>query len=355
RYGRCWRRNGMSSEAVLNEEEILLTIAVPTFNGAKTIRMMLDVLLPQCTDKVEVLISDNCSTDQTPEIILEYQKRYPFIRTVRNEKNLGADGNYLQCLRMGRGRFVMLISDDDIIVDGAVEKITDFLEKHPEVTAAYLESVAFKDEWKGLAHCHGYSYLPAVEQSYATADKRVFFQACTRLFGFTSSFVFSKERVRAIENPEQFFNTYFLQAYVLVCCTSAPNASMGVIHGPCVAIGEYGILGNYDVALVEGIYYHRMVDFAVERGYDRDLFEKWYIWKLCHLCREWLTKQRAIGVKKMSIKNIFLASWRYPKAWLTLYPFALLPGFACKWILKLVRFRQGRKFTSYVNRETEDA
>ena len=52
-------------------QEPLLTIAIPTYNGSKTIRNMLDLLLPQCNDQVELLISDNCSTDNTEVIIDE--------------------------------------------------------------------------------------------------------------------------------------------------------------------------------------------------------------------------------------------------------------------------------------------
>lgn len=49
-------------------EDKLLTIAIPTYNGARTIASMLNILLPQVDERVEVLVSDNCSTDNTVEI-----------------------------------------------------------------------------------------------------------------------------------------------------------------------------------------------------------------------------------------------------------------------------------------------
>ena len=60
-------------------EEKLLTIAIPTYNGEKTISDMLELLLPQVDDRVEIIISDNCSTDDTYDIINKYiilQKEY---------------------------------------------------------------------------------------------------------------------------------------------------------------------------------------------------------------------------------------------------------------------------------------
>ena len=44
------------------DNEKLLTIAIPTYNGANTISNMLEILLPQCDERVEILISDNAST-----------------------------------------------------------------------------------------------------------------------------------------------------------------------------------------------------------------------------------------------------------------------------------------------------
>mgnify|MGYP002436757548 len=49
----------------------VLTIAIPIYNGERTIKNMLDILMPQCNEKIEVLVSDNCSTDSTPNIIKE--------------------------------------------------------------------------------------------------------------------------------------------------------------------------------------------------------------------------------------------------------------------------------------------
>lgn len=330
----------------------LLTIAVPTYNGQKTIRDMLEILLPQIDERVELLVVDNKSTDNTAQIIEEFKEKYSFIEYHCNEKNLGADGNFLKCMQMAKGKFVMLISDDDIIVEGAVDKILLFLEENPDVSLGYLESVAFKDKYKGLDKCHGYKFLTELNESSVTSDKKLFLKACLRLFGFTSSYVWSTDRIREIDNPEQYFNTFFLQAYICILCSNSPADKLGLIHGPCIAVGEYGIIGNYDTAQVEGIYYHKMIEFAVQNGYPKSVLEKFYLWKIIFLCRNNIIRERAAGVKKMSLKNIWLATWKYPKAWLFLYPVLLIPPFACSILLKLVRKKQGRKFISYVNRPT---
>ena len=330
----------------------LLTIAVPTYNGAKTIRDMLDILLPQVNEKVEVLVSDNCSNDETPDIIAEYKAKYPFINCIKNESNVGADGNFLQCMLLAKGEYVMLISDDDIITENAVDKILSFLENNQDVSLAYLESVAFKDKYLGVDKCHGYKYLTEVEDSFATQDKAEFIKYCLRLFGFTSSYIWSTKRIREIIDPKQYFGTYFMQAYICILCSNRSDDKLGVIKGPCIAVGEYGIIGNYDMAEVEGIYYHRMMNFAIKSGYPEKPLKEFYLWKIIKLCRNNIIKERAVGQKKTSVKNIWRATYKYPKAWFLLYPFLLLPPFACKMVLSVVRKIQGRRFSSRVNRPT---
>lgn len=72
------------------DNEKLLTIAIPTYNGANTISNMLEILLPQCDERVEILISDNASTDNTKLIIDKYIEKYENIIYVRNAKNIGS-------------------------------------------------------------------------------------------------------------------------------------------------------------------------------------------------------------------------------------------------------------------------
>ncbi|MCD7890146.1 MAG: glycosyltransferase family 2 protein [Oscillospiraceae bacterium] len=249
------------------QNDYVLTIAVPNYNGARTIRSMLDIMLPQCTEEVEVLISDNCSTDKTPQIIAEYKEKYPFIRTIRNSENIGADGNFLQCMQMAQGKWTMLISDDDIIVEGAVDKILTFLKSNSEVTLAYLSTVSFKDRYVDISSCSYFKKRSKkINQDYITTDKKRFFSYIQRQWGFTSCFLWKTERFKDMKNPQQFLNTYWLQSYVHIECSKNSTDELGLISGPCIAVGSYGAIGNYDVAEVEGVYYKKMLDYAVMRG-----------------------------------------------------------------------------------------
>lgn len=330
----------------------ILTIAVPTYNGANTIRAMLDILIPQITDEVEVIISDNCSTDNTQQIISEYKVKCQKIQYFRNKENLKADGNFLQCMKLASGKFTMLISDDDIIVEGAIKKIIKFLKENPDITLAHLETVSFKDKYEGLNHCKKFELqYGKIDQSFTTTDKKLFFDNIRRQWGFTSSFLWSTDRCHSIKDAEKYFNTYWLQSYIHILCSDNPDDLLGIIAGPIVAAGEYGIILNYDVAEVEALKHKEMLDFAVTRGYDEKQLEKYWIWRVCYIGKRAIIKERSVGRILSSNKIFFTEMNKYPYAWIHLFPYLLLPRFICRIVIHMVGLVRGKKLTPYVNRE----
>ena len=107
--------------------EIKLSVAIPTYNGAQTIRETLDSIVSQLEDGVEIVVSDNASTDGTAEIIREYQAMYPVIRYFCNDENLGVDRNFDLAVRRATGKYVWFFGDDDIMCRGGIQKILDVL------------------------------------------------------------------------------------------------------------------------------------------------------------------------------------------------------------------------------------
>ena len=112
------------------EKEILLSIAIPTYNRAKSLENLLRGLLPQVKKRereVEICISDNGSEDSTREVVTNFENEYPgLLRYRTNEKNLGIDKNILLVMEMSRGEFIWTLGDDDTIAENAVEEIIEF-------------------------------------------------------------------------------------------------------------------------------------------------------------------------------------------------------------------------------------
>lgn len=327
----------------------ILTIAIPTYNGSKTIRNMLDILLPQVTEDVELIVSDNCSTDSTPQIIADYKKKYS-IRYIRNESNIGPDANYLQCMRLARGKFTYLLSDDDIVVENGLSKILRFLYDNPDVKLVYLDSVGFKSVYKGVKNCHRYTeHVRIPEKNICSADRIEFMNYAIRMWGFLSSFLWSTERFNQIKNPEQYFGTYWLQSYIHISCVPNEDDKLGVIAGPVVAAGEYAGVNNFSTAIVDGIYYKKMLQYAVQCGhFDYKQLKRFYIWRVCFLGRIAVIKERESQIKKTNIADLFKCTCTYPQAWITLYPFFFTP----RWVIKLRKKILRTADNSLVKRET---
>jgi glycosyltransferase involved in cell wall biosynthesis len=108
----------------------LLTIAIPTYNRAWCLRELLTVLADQLKDepRVELIISDNASPDETPSVVQDFVARGLPVRYIRNIQNIGPDANFLQCFEQAWGKYVWIFSDDDLIVPGGLAKILFYCE-----------------------------------------------------------------------------------------------------------------------------------------------------------------------------------------------------------------------------------
>lgn len=335
-------------------EEKLLTIAVPTYNGVRTICDMLDLLLPQIDERVEIIISDNCSTDATYDVVKNYCHKYNFIRYVRNEINIGPDRNFLQCMQLANGKFTMLMSDDDIIVEGGVGRMLVFLEEYPDINLAFLYTLSFRDKYCGINNCtllDEYSLRPT--RDICTASKEEFMSYAGRQWGFMSSFICKTSICKSVPEPERFFDSYWLQSYFHILCAKGKDAKLGVIFGPTVAAGGYGVIANFDSYRVDVDSYKKMLDFACEEaGFNKKQMKDLWLWRCCFVLKRTVIKERAVGKHLTSVGKVYEKLKPYPYAWIHLFPYLLLPDVICKLILKLVRLKQKRNFSSYVNRVT---
>lgn len=114
-----------------------ISVIVVTYNQESTIARTLDSILSQVTDAdYEIIIGDDCSTDGTERVCRGYAEKYPErIVYLRREKNLGVVGNYFDCIRQSRGRYLADCAGDDYWVDNTkLQKQYEVLENRPDVS-----------------------------------------------------------------------------------------------------------------------------------------------------------------------------------------------------------------------------
>lgn len=103
-----------------------LSICIPTYNRSGCLKECLESILLSAAgheDQIEIIISDNASTDDTADIIRSFQIKYPWIRYHRNDKNIGGDPNIYLVATMSLGEYIWIFGDDDKITDRAVPSI----------------------------------------------------------------------------------------------------------------------------------------------------------------------------------------------------------------------------------------
>lgn len=119
----------------------ILSICIPTYNGCQRLRLALSALIPQIVavgKRVELIVSDNCSTDATRQVVEEMQGIGP-IRYSRNETNIGANPNFLLLVStLARGKYVWLLGDDDIVRPDGVEMVLRVLEANPDAPYVFV-------------------------------------------------------------------------------------------------------------------------------------------------------------------------------------------------------------------------
>lgn len=114
--------------------KVLLSIAIPTYNRADFLNELLSNIITQAKpfqELIEICISNNGSSDNTKEIIFRYKNIYKgAINYNENKTNLGYDRNFNKVIEMANGKFVWLLCDDDNVVAGGLGKVIDFIKNH---------------------------------------------------------------------------------------------------------------------------------------------------------------------------------------------------------------------------------
>jgi glycosyltransferase involved in cell wall biosynthesis len=122
----------------------LITIAMPVRNGERYIRTAIDSILYQSFSAVQLLISDNVSTDATPSIIQEYQQRNDLstkqIIYVRQSKDIGLIPNLEFCIKYAQTPYVTFMPHDDFFASPlALECAFNILEQSLDIAAVYSD------------------------------------------------------------------------------------------------------------------------------------------------------------------------------------------------------------------------
>ena len=135
----------------------IVSVCMITYNHENFIREAIDGVLMQKTDfPIELIIGEDCSTDGTRKIVMEYARKYPdIIRPLLPDSNLGMMKNFIETMQAATGKYIALCEGDDYWTDPyKLQKQVDFLEANEEYSLC----------------CHRFNYHYQINNTFDNND-----------------------------------------------------------------------------------------------------------------------------------------------------------------------------------------
>lgn len=236
----------------------LLTIAIPTYNRAKFLNRVLVSLGDQMNGRdypIELIVSDNCSTDHTPDIVNKAMAGGLLIRYIRNSENKGPDLNIAQCYLEAKGKYVLTFGDDDIFLPGAIHKIIRLLSEK-EYGIVFLKSKILVE--------NSIAEIQSEELDFTTYNKPLeFIKRVNHNFTFISSNIVNTKYLNK-ERLIRHVNSYLIQiSFILDSALLGPE---NVYVNTILIAAEPDNSGGYGLFKVFG------ENFAnILKGYDPEV------------------------------------------------------------------------------------
>lgn len=136
----------------------LATIAIPTYNREKYIKQSINSVLDQTYKNFELLILDNCSTDNTGKIVKNISDIR--IRYLKNERNIGMINNWNKCVELAEGDYLIILGDDDKLYPEFLEHSLTAHQDNPKIGFSFTHCNKVDPDGKYLMRW-GYQFTPS--------------------------------------------------------------------------------------------------------------------------------------------------------------------------------------------------
>jgi glycosyltransferase involved in cell wall biosynthesis len=131
-----------------------VSIGVPVYNGERYLADALESLLAQSFKDFEIVISDNASTDATPEIGRAYQSKDPRVRYFKSEQNRGAAWNFNRAFELSTAPLFKWAACDDLHEERFLERFVEVLDRDPSVVLSHTYCKMIDERGAALQYDH---------------------------------------------------------------------------------------------------------------------------------------------------------------------------------------------------------
>lgn len=310
----------------------ILSICIPTYMRSAKLKKCIESIVKQfdneVINKVDLLIFDNCSQDDTSVICNQYIHKYNNIKYIRNENNIGPDKNFLKILSFKlNSKFCHLMADDDMYCEKSLKDLIHFLEKYNDLDFVYVNIIYFVEDILNNSIEHKKLYNGKELLPYLS--KKKFVKCVNNEISFLSGMIFNTKTIN-LNNSNDFVGTNWLQSYMLFNSTIKSEKKLAFYSKVVVAKRDLLYEPDYDRFKVFGRNYYNLLKYGYEVcGYSKKQLIKLLISRYLKLiywakCNN-IDKNRYKDIINISKEN------KYIKVLL----FNCVPSFVCKFYYKI--------------------
>lgn len=307
-------------------KDILVTIGIPTFNGDKYIREAINSVISQLTDQVtqvEILISDNGSTDSTTMILSEYLEKYPnIIRYYKNEHNVGYDLNVDLLIKRARGKYVWLLGDDDYLCMGSVNKVLNVINCNCDLSVLLL-SVGFLD----IETEQPLEIKPQFSQDILCNTGDHFFQISRWATAAMSSLIINKNNWNSID-LSKYLGSQWIHIGGIINILKGKNVYSYIFHEEMVVVRTNNLRWavNNGNQFKVGLCHLRILREMLSLGYDKSSYKFFLENRFVNNLRDMRSLCRIKNIKEFYaiLQSMIILFKCYPSFWLLHLPIFIL-------------------------------
>jgi abequosyltransferase len=197
---------------------VKLSICIPTYNRAAFLEEAVMSILSQSQDGIEIVISDNCSQDETSEVVSKLRQKHSHIKYFRWDENMGADLNYLKAVELATGEYCWLLGSDDALIQGAISRVLAEIKNGHDIYLCNRIDCSFS-----MQPIIKFNWLNKTADQLFDFSRRedvfdYFKSACSlgAVFSYLSTIVVKKTSWNSVQYESSMTGTAYSHAYILL-------------------------------------------------------------------------------------------------------------------------------------------
>lgn len=269
--------------------EPLLSICIPTYNRAELLSYSLAQMIIETTkfkDKIEIIISDNNSTDNTKAIVNKFKENNKILKYYKNDENIGFNYNIFKIIdKYATGKFCWIIGDDDFIYNNSISSLISVLQNQENIDFIYTNydlieieknrNIFFKDKiFNRLSNFDNPIGYSCSFDDILTKE----FRSSNILLTFISTTIFRKNLITSLEKTEikkeswTNFQSLFPHSYFYAKIMKGRHSYF--FETPLIFASIHEKSWDDKLPLLYLKFIPELFDFYTRNGYSREILKK---------------------------------------------------------------------------------